>query len=89
MSVKITGLDELQREMRLLADVAEALDGEIATLKFDPSDRTSVEQAIADMKLAIDEKVSGFRRSAMVDNLVSNLKQKYEREILWRTRGHG
>jgi hypothetical protein len=25
----------------------------------------------------------------MVDNLVSNLKQKYEREILWRTRGHG
>lgn len=87
MSFKITGLDDIQREMHLLADVAEALDGEIATLKFDPSNQTSVERAIADMKLAIDQKVSGFRRSAMVDDLVFKLKQKYEQEILSRATG--
>ena len=87
MSFEITGLDDLQREMHLLADVAEALDGEIATLKFDPSDQTSVERAIADMKLAIDQKVSGFRRSPIVDGLVSNLKQNYEQEILSRATG--
>lgn len=84
MSYKITGLDDLQREMHLLADVATALDGDIATLKFDPSNQISVERAIADMKLAIDQKVSGFRASAMVAHLVSRLKQKYEQEILSR-----
>jgi hypothetical protein len=87
VSFKITGLDDLQREMNLLANVAEALDGEITTLKFDPSNQTSVERAIADMKLAIDQRVSGFRRSAMVDDLVSDLKQKYEQEILSRATG--
>jgi hypothetical protein len=36
------------------------------------------------MKLAIDQKVSGFRRSVIVDTLVSELKQKYEQAILSR-----
>lgn len=80
----MTGLDDLQREMKLLGDVADALDGEIATINFDPSDQASVERAVADMKLAIDRKVAGFRHSAMVGDLVANLKQKYEEEILER-----
>jgi len=84
MSFKITGLDDLQREMNLLSKVAEALDGELATLSFNPTDPTSVERAIADMRLAIDQKVSGFRSSATVDELVANLKQQYEEEILSR-----
>jgi predicted nucleotide-binding protein len=84
MSFKITGLDDLQREMKLMADVAEALDGDIATLSFNPADQTSVERAIADMKLAIDQKVSGFGGSATVHGLVAQLKQQYETEILSR-----
>ena len=84
MSFKITGLDDLQREMTLLSDLAEALDGEIASLRFNPKDPTSVEQAIADMKLAIDQRVSGFRSSATVEELVANLKRQYEEEILSR-----
>jgi hypothetical protein len=39
MSFKITGLGDLQREMQLLADFAEALDGNIATLSFNPLTR--------------------------------------------------
>jgi hypothetical protein len=35
--------------MKLLADVAQALDGEVATVNFDPSGATSVERAIADV----------------------------------------
>lgn len=84
MSFEITGLDDLEREMTLLAEVAEALDGDLATLSFDPADQTSVERAIADMKLAIDQKVAGFGRSAMVDGLVAQIKQQYEEEILSR-----
>jgi hypothetical protein len=84
MSFKITGLDDLQREMTLLANVAEALDGDIATLSFDPTDQISIERAIAGMKLAIDQKVSGFGRSAILDGLVAQLKQQYEEEILSR-----
>jgi predicted nucleotide-binding protein len=84
MSFKITGLDDLQREMRLLGDITKALDGEVATLRLNPDDRRSVERAIADMKLAIDQKVAGFRSSTMIDGLVAQLKQQYEEEILAR-----
>jgi predicted nucleotide-binding protein len=84
MGFKIKGLDDLQREMTLLSQVAEALDGKLAAVNFDPHDQTSVERAIADMKLAIDQRVSGFGSSTMVDNLVAELKQKYEEDILAR-----
>jgi hypothetical protein len=84
MGFKIEGLDNLQREMKLLADFAEAIDGDIATVQFNPADPSSVEKAIADMKLAIDQKAAGFGSSAIVDGLVAQLKEKYEAEILAR-----
>ncbi|MEY9746498.1 hypothetical protein ABIF65_005872 [Bradyrhizobium japonicum] len=56
MGFKIKGLDDLQREMTLLGQFAEALDGKLTTVNFDPHDQTSVERAIADMKLAIDQR---------------------------------
>lgn len=87
MSFNITGLDELQREMRLLAEAAEALNGDLASVQFDPTDQCSVERAIADMKLAIDRKLAGYSRSAMVANMAAELKQKYEAEILSRAAG--
>jgi len=84
MSFNITGLDELQREMRLFSEAAQALDGDLTTLRFDPLDQSSVERAIADMKLAIDLKLAGYSRSVMVANMAAELKQKYEAEILSR-----
>lgn len=84
MVLKVAGLDALHREMKLLSDVAKALDGEITTLQFDPHDHASIERAITDMKLAIDQKVASFGGSAIVDNLVAELKRKYEEEILSR-----
>jgi hypothetical protein len=61
---KITGLDELQREMKLLADAAAALDGELTTLRFNPMDQSSVERAISDVELAIDRKIADYSHSA-------------------------
>jgi hypothetical protein len=84
MVFEITGLDELQREMRLLAYAAKALDGERTTLRFDPTDQSSVERAIADMRFAIDRKIAGYSHSAMVTNMAAELKQKYEADILSR-----
>ncbi|TCU74885.1 putative nucleotide-binding protein with TIR-like domain [Bradyrhizobium sp. R2.2-H] len=84
MSIKITGLDEFQREMRLLAEAAEALDGELTTLRFNASDQTSVERAIADMRLAIDRKVAAYSHSSAVADMAAELKRKYEADILAR-----
>jgi Predicted nucleotide-binding protein containing TIR-like domain len=81
---RITGLDELQRELKLLADAAAALDGELTTLRLDPMDQSSVERAIADVKLAIDRKIADYSHSAMVANMAAELKQKYEADILAR-----
>jgi predicted nucleotide-binding protein len=84
MSFSIKGLNDLQREAKLLADVAQALDGDLVQLSFDPGDQTSVERAIADMKLAIDQKVARFGTSAIVDELIAKTKRKFEKEILSR-----
>ncbi|MGQ3301621.1 TIR domain-containing protein [Reyranella sp.] len=84
MSLKITGLEALQRQMKLFGEITEALNGEIANVHFDPADHASVELAISEMKLAIDQKTSAFGRSKATDAIVAQIKKHYETEILRR-----
>jgi predicted nucleotide-binding protein len=84
MSFKITGFDSFERELQLVTEAIESLDGKITTLDFDPLDQMSVENAIADVKLAIDKKVAPYRNSPIVEGIIAELKSKYEAEILER-----
>ena len=84
MSIKITGLDDLQRSLGMLREAAAALDGQIAILTFNPADQTSIEKAIADVRLAIDQKVGSLYNSPAVAELAAQLKQQYEEKILAR-----
>ena len=66
MSIKLTGFDKLQREFEDAQRALGALDGTISTLKFDPTDRRSVQKAIQQMESAIDSKVARSRQCARV-----------------------
>ncbi len=84
MNIKISGLDKLQRELKDAQRAFRSLDGTIATLKFDPNDRASVEAAIREMERAIESKVGSYRSNALVQQVAKGLKEKYRAAILER-----
>ena len=81
MSLKITGLDELKKQLDDAAKALQALDGDIATLKFNPNDPSSVETAVVEMEQTIDTKVAPYRGKKMVEAIIAQLKDRYRQEI--------
>jgi uncharacterized protein YegL len=76
--------DGLARKLQEVSDAVEALDGELTTVKFDPTDQTSVEAAISQVSDAIDAKIASYRGNEMVENIATELKEKYTQQILDR-----
>ncbi|MBS1078713.1 hypothetical protein JK217_13330 [Gluconobacter kondonii] len=79
---KITGLDKLTREMDQLAKFATEVDGELASVAFDPTDPGSLETAISEMEAAIDQKAVSYEGNNMVINLVEQIKANLREQIL-------
>jgi hypothetical protein len=88
MNVNITGLDKLQRELEDAQRAFRFLDGTIATLKFDPSDPQSVQNAIRQMEAAIDSKTAAYRGNALVAKVAKAMKDQYREKIVERARAH-
>jgi hypothetical protein len=84
--LKITGLDRLQKQLEDAQKAFGALDGELATVRFNPEEPESVEAAIRTMEAAIDTKVGPYRNNALVLSIVPQLKEKYRAAILERAR---
>lgn len=82
--IKITGLDKLTRKMDQLARFAEEVDGELATVSFDPTDPASIEAAISEMEAAIDQKAVSYQGNDMVTDLVEQMKANLRDQILDR-----
>ena len=80
--IKLAGLDAFSRKLKQLSTALESLDGEIAALKFDPSDPMSIEAAIAQMEQAMDERVAAYAGNSMVDEIVGNMKETFREEII-------
>lgn len=79
--IKVTKLDSLTKELDELGRVAASLDGEITQIKFDPSDPSSVNQAIKDMESAIDAKVGHYSANSIASKLIIEMKAKYAQHI--------
>ena len=84
MEFKIEGLDKLQRDLEQVSKALSALDGHIATVQFNPLDPSSVEVALAQVESAIDEKIAPFHGNKIIENLASQMKQKYHNQVLDR-----
>ena len=82
MSVKITGLDKLQKDLAELQCAMASLDGEIAQLRFDPGDPASVQRAIREMETAVDRKTTAYRSNPMVAKIAEGAKDAFRKKIL-------
>lgn len=80
-SVKITGLEKLQRELEEAQRALQALDGTIGTLRFKPDDPESVQEAIRQMEASVDAKVAPYRGNALVSTLAQKSKEAYRAKI--------
>ena len=84
MGIKITGLDQLQRQLKDASNALQALDGEISSVRFNPDDPASIETAVAQLEEAIDVKIAPYRGNAMVENIAAQMKEKYREQLLDR-----
>lgn len=82
MSIEITGLDKLQRDLEELQRALKSLDGEIVKLDVNPADPASVQKAIQQMEKAVDGKVSAYGNNAIVLNITKEAKSLYRDQIL-------
>ncbi len=83
---KIEGLDKLQKELDEVSKAMKSIGGEVATLRFDPDDDSSVASAIRKMENAVDAKVSRYRSNPFVKEMAADIKKEYRSEILKQAR---
>ena len=80
--VEIKGLDKLQRDLKDAERALQSLNGTIASLKFNPNDDASVQEAIRDMERTIDSKISPYERSALIESLAEGAKKRHRKAML-------
>jgi hypothetical protein len=79
---KIDGLDKLQKNLDEASRAMEALDGDLGSVNFDPTDPVSIEAAIASMEEIIDEKIGLYSNNSIVADLGNEMKEKFRDSIL-------
>jgi hypothetical protein len=84
--LKITGLENLQRQLDDAQRAFRSLDGQVATVRFDPNNPESIEAAVRTMESAIDDRVSPYRNNPFVAPLIPKMKEKYREAILERAK---
>ena len=82
--MKIKGLGEITRSMKQLEKALAELDGDLASVSFDPDDPDSIEQAIQSLYSTIDEKVSSYSRNEIITGIAEELKENGRNAILER-----
>lgn len=82
---KITGLNELTKQLDAAARAAKSLDGEIGTFAFDPNDRASVDGAIQAVEAIIDRKLAQYEGNPLVAHFSARLKASYRDQIILRS----
>jgi hypothetical protein len=80
-SVKITGLDRLQSQLQEAQRGFEALNGEIASLRFSPGDPVGVARAIQEMEAAVDAKTALYAGNPLVSKVANAMKKGFRERI--------
>ena len=82
--IKITGLDQLSRQLTDAQKALAGLDGELGTVNFDPNDPASIETAIQSVEAIVDEKLGQYASNPIIAPLAANMKEKYRDAIIER-----
>lgn len=81
---KISGLDDLSRQLTNAQKALETLDSELGTVSFDPNDPASIEAAIQSVEAAIDERLGPYASNPIIAPLAEEMKEKYREAIIDR-----
>ena len=82
--MKNSGFDELSKSLREVERALSELDGDVASVRFDPNDPESIEQAIRSAYAAIDAKLEPYSKNEVVAGLANDLKENCRASILER-----
>jgi hypothetical protein len=82
--LKITGFDDLTRQLEDAQKALESLDGEIGTVSFNPRDPGSIEAAIKQIESVIDERVGIYASNPIIAPLIEGMKEQYRKGIIER-----
>lgn len=82
--MRIEGLDGLVRSLDGLQRALDDLDGDIASVSFDPHNPESIERAIQQLWSAVDEKVAGYADNEIVMSIADEFKEAGRNTIVER-----
>jgi len=77
----ISGLDNLNKQMKELKFAADALDGEYA-VNFDAHDPVSIENAIQEAYSMVDQRAGKYSSNSLVVPLIEQTKESLREHIL-------
>ena len=80
--LKITGLDKLQKELKVAQLALSELDGNLGTVHFDPQDPASIENAIQKINQIVDDRVSHYSSNSIIGPLAEQMKQAYRENLI-------
>jgi hypothetical protein len=81
MDIKISGFDDLDRQLKEAQEAAQTLDGEVTSVEVDTSDPESIERAVIEMRTAVDSKMAPYRNNPFVEPLIEQAKVAFEKQL--------
>ena len=79
---KISGLENLQKNLKEAESALAELDGELGVVNFDPVDPASIEAAIQSVNRMVDERIGEYSADPILGPLADQMKEKYRESIL-------
>ncbi|AGP47149.1 hypothetical protein SOD10_14550 [Serratia plymuthica] len=83
--LKVTGLDNLAKNLKDAERVLGELDGELGVVNFNPSDPGSIEAAIQSVNRIIDERMGEYSANPIIGPLAEQMKESYRESILQKS----
>ena len=81
---KITGLDQLTKQLEQAQAALDELDGELGEVNFDPHDPGSIESAIQKANGMLDAKAATWANNPLVAQVIEGMKEQYREAIIER-----
>ncbi len=78
----ISGLDKLTKQLSEAEKALGNLDGDLASVNFDPEDPASIDAAIQELYRTIDQKIGSYSNNPLIDQMVGGLKEQGRQAIL-------
>jgi hypothetical protein len=84
MMIKISGLEQLTRQLEQAQEAFTEMEGDLGSVSFDPQDPASIETAIQLAEAMIDAKIRQWANNPLVAKVAGEMKERYRDAIIER-----